>query len=115
MLRVAGIEIGMADAIRRHLAGVWYALGMASQMTLFLPGVSWTDDTTLTTAQGSKLRRYGSVRMACRILDGCDRHTIYDLKEAGVIRAYKHKAHRRNSHLRVDLSSDNYKSPQRQL
>ena|GEM_PF-6931679 len=78
---------------------------MASQTTPELPGISWTEDTTMTTAKGSKLRRFGSVRMACRILDGCDRHMIYELKAAGVIRAYKHKAHRRNSHLRVDLLS----------
>jgi hypothetical protein len=69
----------MADATHRHLAGVWYALGMASQTAPMLPGLSWTDDTTLTTAQGSKLRRFGNVKMACKILDGCDRHTIYDL------------------------------------
>lgn len=78
---------------------------MASQTTPLLPGLSWTEDTTLATASGAKLRRFGNVKMACKILDGCDRHTIYCLKDAGLIRAYKQRSDRPNSHLRVDLLS----------
>ena len=79
-----------------------------------LPGVSWTEETTITTSAGRKLQRYGSVKKACEILDHCDVKVIYDLRAAGCIKAYKLKPHRPNSHLRVDLVSV-WEHKQRQL
>jgi hypothetical protein len=70
-----------------------------------LPGLSFTEDTTITTSKGTKLRRFGSVRKACEMLDDCDVKVIYELRKIGAIRAYKLKPHRPNSHLRVDLVS----------
>jgi hypothetical protein len=68
-----------------------------------LPGMSWTEGQTLTTQGGGKLRRWGSVRKACEILDGCDREAIYDLISVGSIDGYKVRPHRPNSHWKVDL------------
>ena len=48
-----------------------------------LPGLSWTEDATVATPKGGKLRRYGLVKV-------------------GSIRAYKLRPHRPNSHLRQD-------------
>jgi len=70
-----------------------------------LPGLSWTEDATVATAKGGKLRRYGSVKKACEMLDDCDVKAIYCLVKVGSIRAYKLRPHRPNSHLRVDLVS----------
>jgi hypothetical protein len=52
--------------------------------------------------------------MACKILDDCDRHVIYDLREAGLIKGYKQRLDRTNSHLRIDLLSV-WEYKQRQL
>jgi len=43
------------------------------------------------------------VRMACKILDDCDRQVIYDLRESGQITGYKLNPKASNSHLRIDL------------
>lgn len=79
-----------------------------------LPGFSWTEDATIATAKGGKLRRFGSVKKACAMLDDCDVKVIYDLIKVGSIHAYKLRPHRPNSHLRVDLVSV-WEHKQRQL
>lgn len=71
-----------------------------------LPSFSFLEDATLTVPQGDrKLRRWGSVQLACKMLDECDREIIYDLIAVGSIRAYKRRPHAPNSHWRVDLLS----------
>ena len=87
---------------------------MSEQITPTLPGISWTENTQITTSQGKRLQRFGSVKKACQILDDCDVKVIYDLRKTGSIRAYKLKPHRPNSHLRVDLVSV-WEHKQRQL
>ena len=77
----------------------------AATETPTLPGLSWTEETTIVSSKGQRLRRYGSVKKACQILDDCDVKVIYDLRKAGCIRAYKLRPDRPNSHLRVDLVS----------
>lgn len=79
------------------------------------PAFSFTEDAFLTVqASDRKLRRWGSVAQASKILDECDREIIYDLIEVGSIRAYKRRPHRPNSHWRVDLLSV-WEHKQRQL
>jgi len=87
---------------------------MATMETPLLPGMSWTEGNTLTTATGARLRRFGSVQMACKILDDCDRHVIYELRDSGLIKGYKRRSDRINSHLRIDLLSV-WEYKQRQL
>lgn len=87
---------------------------MSMQITPTLPGFSFTEDSTITTTKGAKLRRYGSVKKACEILDDCDVKIIYSLHRTGSIKAYKRQPHRPNSHLRVDLVSV-WEHKQRQL
>lgn len=71
-----------------------------------LPGVSWTEDEFLKVENSDrKLRRWGSVQQACKILDDCDREIIYDLISIGAIKGYKRRPHRPNSHWRIDLMS----------
>ncbi len=72
------------------------------QLTLPL---SWTADETLRAPNGAKLRRWGSVATACRMLGGCDRHDLYGLIRGGLVKAYKLNVTRTNSHWRVDLLS----------
>jgi hypothetical protein len=80
-----------------------------------LPGVSWNEDAFLrVTNSDRKLRRWGSVQQACKILDECDREILYDLITVGSVRAYKRRPHRPNSHWRVDLLSV-WEHKQRQL
>ena len=74
---------------------------MAAQLDL--PLTNWTDGTTLVAKNGNRLKRWGSVRMACKILDDCDRQVIYDLRESGQITGYKLNPKASNSHLRIDL------------
>ena len=68
-----------------------------------VPAGGWGADCYLSTTHGTKVRRWGSVRQAAKVLGGCDRETIYVLIEAGVIAAYKLQPEKRNSHWRVDL------------
>jgi hypothetical protein len=71
-----------------------------------LPGFSWTEDEFLTVPKSErKLRRWGSVQQACKILDDCDREVLYDLIAVAAVHAYKRRPHRSNSHWRVDLLS----------
>jgi len=70
---------------------------------LELPLFSWTDGNHLTTREGARLQRWGSVKKACAILDDCDRETIYDLIASGQVAGYKRNPKRSNSHYRVDL------------
>ncbi|RYD19911.1 MAG: hypothetical protein EOP88_17130 [Verrucomicrobiaceae bacterium] len=70
-----------------------------------LPGLCWTEGQTLVAKGGTKLRRWGSVQAACRILDDCERHVIYDLVAAKSIKGYKLKPHVPNSHWKIDLLS----------
>lgn len=79
-----------------------------------LPGFSFTEDNHLVTSKGTKLKRYGSTRQACSILDDCDVKVVYELHKAGVIRAYKLRPQRPNSHLKIDLVSV-WEYKQRQL
>ena len=77
-----------------------------SEPTPSLPGVSWTEDAFLKVADSDrKLRRWGSIAQACKILDDCDREILYDLIAVGSVKAYKRRPHRSNSHWRVDLLS----------
>lgn len=79
---------------------------MAADPTPTFPGMSWLEDTTLRVPNSDrKLRRYGSVQQACKMLDDCDREIIYDLIDCGLLRAYKRRPHRPNSHWRIDLLS----------
>jgi len=68
-----------------------------------VPAGGWGGDCYLTTTRGTKLRRWGSVRQAAKVLGGCDRESIYVLIEAGLIDAYKLQPGKSNSHWRVDL------------
>jgi hypothetical protein len=88
----------------RMLTGAVLCCGM-SQPTPTLPGVSWTEDMYLRTADDRKLRRWGSVQQACQVLDGCDREVIYDLIAVKAVRGYKLRPHASNSHFKVDLLS----------
>jgi hypothetical protein len=87
---------------------------MASADPPLLPGASWTEDATLSTSKGTKLKRWGSTQAACRILDDCDREVIYELVAMGMIRGWKLRPHRSNSHWRIDLLSV-WEHKQRQL
>lgn len=68
-----------------------------------LPGLSWSEGQTLVAAGGNKLRRWGTVKKACEILDGCDREVIYDLLAMRKIKGWKLRPERVNSHWKVDL------------
>jgi hypothetical protein len=71
-----------------------------------LPGFSFTEDSHLRVENSErKLRRWGDIVAACKILDDCDRRVMYDLIEIGAVRAYKLRPHRSNSHWKIDLLS----------
>jgi hypothetical protein len=71
-----------------------------------MPTFSFYEDATLSVAKSDrKLRRWGSVQEACKILDDCDREIIYDLIATQQVRGYKRRPNRSNSHWRVDLLS----------
>lgn len=78
---------------------------MPADATPELPGLCWTEGQTLLSKGGAKLRRWGNVQAACKILDDCERHVIYDLVEAKAIKGYKLKPHVSNSHWKIDLLS----------
>ena len=73
--------------------------------TMNLPLFDWAEERFLLTREGKRLDRWGDVKKACAILDGCRRQELYDLIDARMVRAYKIKPHRPNSHWRVDLLS----------
>ena len=55
-----------------------------SQPASPMPTFSFYEDATLSVPKSDKkLRRWGSVQEACRILDDCDREIIYDLIATG--------------------------------
>ncbi|MEP3213798.1 MAG: hypothetical protein ABJQ29_11410 [Luteolibacter sp.] len=66
------------------------------------------------TVERAKLGEHGSVKMACEMLDDCDRHTIYHLLAAGLVKGFKQQPDRKNSHWRIDLQSV-WEYKQRQL
>jgi hypothetical protein len=68
-----------------------------------VPAGGFGGDCFLLTTKGTKVKRWGSVRQAGKILGGCDRESVYVLIAAGLIDAYKLQPHRPNSHWRVDL------------
>jgi hypothetical protein len=70
-----------------------------------LPLFDWAEEQFLVTKEGKRLPRWGKVKQACKILDNCDREELTDLIKAKLIRGYKLKPHRPNSHWRVDLLS----------
>lgn len=73
---------------------------------LELPLTSWTEDTRLRNPNGgASLERWGSVALACRILGGCHRETMYHLIRAGAVKGYKLRGDVANSHYRIDLLS----------
>ena len=97
------------------MAALCYDPGMPASAPHELPGISWTEDAYLVVPQSErKLRRWGSVEQACKMLDECGRETIYDLIAVKAIKAYKRRPHRPNSHWRVDLLSV-WEHKQRQL
>ena len=73
--------------------------------SLDLPLFSGSEDRWITSREGKRLPRWGSVQVACKMLDGCRRQELYELIEAGSVRAYKLRPHRPNSHWKVDLLS----------
>jgi len=79
---------------------------MAATDTPALPEFSFSQDTFLKVEKSDrKLRRWGDLNQACKILDDCHRTVIYDLIAVGSVRAYKLRPHRPNSHWKVDLLS----------
>ncbi len=79
---------------------------MPDPQMLRTPGQYWTEDATITNPRTqANLRRWGSAREACRILDDCDVKLLYELIARGDIAAYKRRPHASNSHWRVDLLS----------
>jgi len=77
-----------------------------SQPEIPMPTFSFYEDATLSVAKSDrKLRRWGSVQEACKILDDCDREILYELITTGQVRGYKRRPQRPNSHWRVDLLS----------
>lgn len=79
---------------------------MSALISPTLPGLSWTEDAFLKVPDSDrKLRRWGNVKQACKILDDCDREIIYDLIAVKAVRAYKLRPHASNSHYKVDLLS----------
>lgn len=78
---------------------------MSSPQVANSPSQSWTEGQKLSLKDGRELNRWGGVANACKVLDDCDRHVIYELIEAGAIVAYKLQPHRANSHWKIDLLS----------
>ncbi len=79
------------------------------------PVVSWTEDEYLRVPNSDrKLRRWGNVKQACKILDNCDRDVIYDLLAIKAVKGYKLRPHVSNSAFKVDLLSV-WQHKQRQL
>lgn len=77
-----------------------------TQPAATMPTFSFYEDATLSVAKSErKLRRWGSVQEACKILDDCDREILYDLIATKQVRGYKRRPQRPNSHWRVDLLS----------
>lgn len=81
------------------------AIDHPRESTENLPLFDWAEERYLTTKDGRRLPRWGTVKRACAVLDGCRRQELYDLIEAGLVKAYKLKPHRPNSHWKVDLLS----------
>ena len=81
------------------------ATATPSPATVNLPLFDWAEERYLTTKDGRRLPRWGSVEKACTMLDDCDRETVYDLIKVGAIQGYKRRPHRPNSHWRIDLLS----------
>ena len=75
---------------------------MTEQITL--PNVDWDEDATLKSEGGRRLQRWGSVRLAKRMLWGIGNSAVYELILTGEIKAIK-KGRARNAHWRVDLMS----------
>lgn len=74
---------------------------MAEQMNL--PALSWDEEASVRSEDGRKLRRWGSVREAQRMLWGVNKHEVYDLLRAGIIRAVRRPGGK--TKWRVDLVS----------
>jgi len=91
---------GWVRSDRRTLV-VCYCLDMPDQLNL--PITSWEELGSVRSAGGRRLRRWGSVKEAGRMLWGYSKATVYVLIEAGEIKAVKRGA--RNCHWRVDLVS----------
>jgi hypothetical protein len=88
---------------------------MAETTAPALPEFSFAQDTYLAVPKSDrKLRRWGDIKAASKILDDCDREVLYDLIAVGAVRAYKLRPHRPNSHWKVDLLSV-WEHKQRQL
>ena len=68
-----------------------------------VPAGGFGGDCYLTTTRGTKIKRWGSVRQAAKVLGGCDRESVYVLIAAGLVDAYKLQPGKTNSHWRVDL------------
>jgi len=80
--------------------------GMSAAKSPTPPNLSWTEDTFLKIPNSDrKLRRWGSVKQACKVLDNCDREVIYDLIAVKAGRGYKLRPHASNSHFKVDMLS----------
>ncbi len=80
--------------------------GRTHEQMDFFPRMSWEEDRHLTVpGSDQKLRRWGSVSKARRMLDNCDRKVIYSLIELGALRAYKLNPEAKNCHWRIDLLS----------
>lgn len=87
----------------RPTAGETIAVQYELPLDFTVPAGGFGGDCFLRTSKGTKIKRWGSVAQACKILGGCGRQSIYDLVHAGLITAYKLKPWRSNSHWRIDL------------
>lgn len=79
------------------------------QLCFDLPTESWEEGLTLRTTTGRKLRRWGSVAQACRMLFDLRKGDLYLLIEAGEVEAVKRPPlpgkRDRNQHYKVNLVS----------
>jgi len=66
---------------------------------------SFTAGRHLTTSAGKRVKRWGKVKDACMILDGCDPTTVHNLIHAKVVIGYRLNPRAKHSHFRVDLLS----------
>jgi len=70
---------------------------------LEMPLRSWGERDSLRAQNGTRLKRWGSVKQACAMLWGCGKDKVHSLIEAGEIDGFKTGA--RNAPYKVDLLS----------
>lgn len=83
---------------------VCYDSGMSEPDQTTLPGTAWDEASSVRAQNGNRLRRWGSVAEAGRMLWGYKKDTIYALIKAGEIKAVK-RGNSQTHNWRVDLVS----------